>query len=149
MTGAPIGIFIYDSDCGFCNRYVSFVSSFQSFVESVQVSPYSEMELGSLGLTEEDCQHAAQWVTRSGTVRSGSDAIAESLVATRSPLLEVLGRIIMSGLFQPWSQAGYRWVANHRSLLPGGSPSCGLALGPSSSLGSPPLLGKRSESPWV
>lgn len=130
-----VAMFIFDPDCGFCSRYVHFVSSFPAFIQSVRPTPYNEARLRSLGLTEEECQRAAQWVSESGAVSSGSDAIAESLIATRSPLLSIIGHIVGVRLLRPLFHAGYRWVANHRNLLSGGSSTCAVAgAGPTSSL---------------
>lgn len=132
-------VFIFDPDCGFCNKYVAFVSSFPSFALSARPVPYNEANLSRFGLNERQCQQAAQWVLETGTVRAGSDAIAESLIATRSPILSIVGRIIRAGVVRPFFQAGYRWVARHRALMPGGSSQCNVPSSRSASISAPPI----------
>lgn len=131
-------IFIFDPDCGFCNRYVGFVSSFPPFIQSVRPVPYNQANLVGLGLTEEQCQQAAHWVSGLRTVSMGSDAIAESLIATRSPILSIIGRIIRARVLRPFFQAGYRWVARHRALMPGGSYQCDVHSFRSASISATP-----------
>jgi predicted DCC family thiol-disulfide oxidoreductase YuxK len=61
----------------------------------------------------------------------GSQAIAAALVARGGPSLPV-GRLIASPFVAPASEAVYRWVADHRQLMPGSTDACAVPARPPS-----------------
>lgn len=88
-----------------------------------EIVPWQFADLVELGVTEEDATVAVQWVAVDGAVCSGHEAIATAL-GTAGRLWDALGRaLLLPGI--TWIAAkAYRWVANNRYRLPGGTPAC-------------------------
>jgi len=73
----PTGLLIFDGECGFCRRWIRYMRSwFRTHPEAVA---WQESDLALLGLTEEQCREAVQFVDAGGRVWSGSDAAAQVL----------------------------------------------------------------------
>ncbi|MCH9720102.1 MAG: DUF393 domain-containing protein [Actinomycetia bacterium] len=114
-------LLVFDGDCGFCTTSAIFIV--RRIRPTAQVVPWQRLNLGDLGLTEQQCTEAVQWVTPDGAIRSGSQAIMAMLATAGAPW-RVLGRV---GEWPPvaiLADRCYRWIAEHRGMLPGATPAC-------------------------
>ena len=115
--------FVYDGDCSFCSACARFVE--RRIPTRATVGPWQCADLPSLGLTQEQAEAAVQWVAADGTVASGPDAIA-LLLRDAGRLWTVPGRALQLGPVRFAAWPAYRWVADHRHMLPGGTAACAL-----------------------
>lgn len=116
-------VFVYDGDCGFCSTTARFIRKWVDRSELVSIKPWQSLDLASLSLTEQQCIDAAQFVSLDGSARAGHRAIAAAL--THGPLAwRIVGRILTLGPIDWVAGRVYIWVAAHRTMLPGGSPTC-------------------------
>ena len=115
--------FVYDGDCSFCTTCAQFIE--RRIPTHARVIPWQFADLEALGLTVEQCEASVQWVAADGATSAGPDAIA-LLLRDAGRLWQVAGGALQAGpaRFAAWS--AYRWVAEHRHLLPGGTAACSL-----------------------
>ncbi|MFD3688454.1 thiol-disulfide oxidoreductase DCC family protein [Nocardiopsis sp. NPDC058631] len=122
-TAADPGTFLFDSDCGFCRRAVSFarerVRARSRFVA------WQNTDLGAFGLTPGQADEAAWLVYADGRRFRGGDAVAEVLLHGR-PLTRPVGRMMRLPLLREVNRFVYRRVAANRHRLPGGTSACAL-----------------------
>ena len=124
LPGRPV--LIYDGDCGICTRFARVVTTrLRRRPDDFAVAAWQTLELDEYGLTWEQCDEAAQWVAADGTVSSGENAIARTLLACRLPLRPLGAAMLLPGV-NALAGVAYRWVAANRSRLPGGTPACSL-----------------------
>ena len=116
---------MYDGDCAFCSSCARFIE--RRIPSRAAVVPWQRTDIAALGLTIEQVEAAVQWVAPDGTVASGPDAIAE-LFRDAGRLWEVPGRALQLGPVRLAARPAYRWIANHRHLLPGGTAACSLPV---------------------
>ncbi len=113
---------VYDGDCAFCTSSVRLLK--RVGLTADMVIPWQRADLDSLGLTEQQCRDAVQWVGPEGS-SSGHRAFARLLLASALPW-RPLGWLLLTPPFS-WLAAGlYRLIANNRSRLPGGTPACAV-----------------------
>jgi predicted DCC family thiol-disulfide oxidoreductase YuxK len=111
---------IYDADCGFCTSSATWLARHGS----ATLQPWQGADLAALGLTEQQVTEAAYWLDGEGRVAArGARAIAQALRTCRGAL-PLAGRAIDLPPVRPLAAGAYRWVAEHRHLLPGGTPAC-------------------------
>ena len=122
---APRPVLVYDGDCGICTRFARLSTRLRRREGDYAVAPWQDLDLAVLGLTEQQCDAAVQWVAADGSVSASQDAIARSLLASRAPL-RPLGALILTPGVNALAGVVYRWVAANRSRLPGGTPACSL-----------------------
>jgi predicted DCC family thiol-disulfide oxidoreductase YuxK len=113
---------VYDGDCGFCTRSVRLV---ERLPVRVRVVPWQDADLSALRTTEDRARHEVLWVPMRGRVRGGAAAVAQLLKHCRAPW-PVLGWLMDLPLLRGLAELVYRWVADHRSRLPGTTPACQL-----------------------
>jgi predicted DCC family thiol-disulfide oxidoreductase YuxK len=114
------GTLLFDGDCGFCTSAATLA---MRIAPAVRVVPYQRADLAAFALTEAQCQEALQFVgARRG---SGAVAVGELLRASSTPW-PVAGRVLLAPGIRQVAGVAYRWVANHRSLLPGGTAACAV-----------------------
>jgi predicted DCC family thiol-disulfide oxidoreductase YuxK len=113
---------VYDGDCAFCTSAIRLLERLHLTADVV--IPYQHADLTTLGLTEQQCRDAVQWVGPEGT-SSGHRAVARLLLSSALPW-RPLGALLLIPPFS-WLAAGlYRLIANNRSRLPGGTPACAV-----------------------
>ena len=106
-------LLVWDGDCGFCEASVDFlIKRASGRFESVT---YQTADLVQLGLTEIDCQKAAQWLGPTGRA-SGSDAIAHAFLLADRPW-RFVGRLLLHPTVRPIATFGYSSVAKSRSRI--------------------------------
>lgn len=118
----PLPVLVYDGDCAFCT---STARRGQRWLGLEHVEPWQFLDLDELGLTEEQCDEAVQWVAADGTIASAERAVGEALVAAGGAW-RWLGRLLLAPGIRSIAGVAYRWVARNRSRLPGGTPACSL-----------------------
>ena len=114
---------MFDGDCSFCTSCARFIE--RRIPSTATVVPWQFADLGALGLTRGQAEEAVQWVAADGTIASGPDAIA-LLLRDAGRFWEAPGRALQLRPIRFAAWPAYRWVANHRHLLPGGTAACSL-----------------------
>ncbi len=114
---------VYDGDCAFCSACARFIE--RRIPTRATLVPWQFADLAALGLTRAQVEEAVQWVEDDGTVASGPDAVA-LLLRDAGRLWEVPGRALQLGPVRLAAWPAYRWIADHRHLLPGGTAACAL-----------------------
>lgn len=107
----PSGTLVYDGDCGFCTKTARWVE--RRLSDDCRVVPSQQVDLGVLGLTEEDVVRSAWWIDPDGTRFDEHRCIAKALRAMRAPW-PALGRLLTLGPISPLARGVYRLVANNR-----------------------------------
>lgn len=118
-------VLVFDGDCGFCSTSARSLERWSARRGAYRVEAWQRLDLPVLGLTEQQCVEAVQWVDGSGRVESGHLAIAAALRAGH-PVGRPVAILLRAPLVSPLAARVYGWVADHRYALPGGTPACGL-----------------------
>jgi len=116
-------LLIFDGDCGFCTTSAAFARRWVDRRGRYDLRPWQELDLARYGLTEADCLEAAQFVRADGSVHRAELAIAEGLRHGAAPW-RPLGLLVAAPGIRRVAGTLYRWVADHRYQLPGGTPAC-------------------------
>lgn len=82
--------------------------------------------LEALGLTQEICERAVQWVVPGWEHEQGAAAFAEALMRASAWPWRLVGRLMALPGFGWLLEVVYRLVADNRHRLPGGTPACRL-----------------------
>ncbi len=116
-------VLVFDGDCAFCSSSIRVAK--RLIRRMPPAVPYQRAPLDRLGLTDEQCRAAVQYVARDHRVHSAHDAVSALLLGAGrgwwflGAALRVPGVHWLSGVV-------YRWVARNRHRLPGGTPACSL-----------------------
>ena len=124
-AGRPSPLLVFDGDCGFCTTSANFIV--RRIRPAAHVVPWQRLNLAELGLTEQQCTEAVQWVSPTGAIRSGSQAIM-AMLATASAPWRMLGRVGEWAPVAILADRCYRWIAEHRGMLPGATPACAAPI---------------------
>jgi predicted DCC family thiol-disulfide oxidoreductase YuxK len=111
---------IWDEDCGFCARTVRLVPRLRL---DADVVAWQQADLPALGLGEEACRRAVQWVGTDSASVEGGRAVAAALSASPTRW-RVLGWAASLPGVRAVVDAAYRVVAANRHRLPGSTPAC-------------------------
>ena len=113
---------LFDGDCGFCTSSARWLERHAPSTAIVQ--PWQCADLDRIGVTEQACRDAVQWVDEDRH-SSGPVAFADyARTSTRG--WRLIGLLVGS---RPGLAVGcpvYRWVSRTRYRLPGGTPACQL-----------------------
>ena len=115
-------VLVFDGDCGFCTWSAARIRRWAA--GTLDVVPWQLADLTALGLTEEQCASAVQFVDADG-VASGGAAVARALLRCREPW-RTAGRVLALPWLAPVVERGYVVVAANRHRLPGATPACAL-----------------------
>lgn len=115
--------FVYDGDCAFCTSCARFAERWVP--TRAQLVPWQFTDLDALGLTDDECEEAVQWVGTDGVRAAGPDAIARLLGASK-PWWRPLGAALRLSPVRALAWPVYRWVARNRHRMPGGTAACSL-----------------------
>lgn len=103
---------LYDADCAFCTRAAFWAADHLK----VAVQPWQSTDLDDVGLTQDECERAVQWVTAGQVARSGGAAVAEAL--THGPRAwPYLGATLSLQPIAPFVEQIYQRVARHRGTI--------------------------------
>lgn len=117
------GLFLYDRDCGFCQRAVGFARD--RLRTRTSFAAWQDVDLDVLGLTPEQTDERAWVVYPDGRRLAGGDAVAGVLLAAGLPA-RALGRLVLLPGVRVLNRAAYRVVAANRHRLPGGTTACAI-----------------------
>jgi predicted DCC family thiol-disulfide oxidoreductase YuxK len=116
-------VLVFDGDCAFCSSAVEFLRDRIS--SDVDYLPWQHLDLAAVGLTEEACLQAVQWLPVGGEHTSGGRAVTDLLRGAGQPWA-TLGRLGALPGVRALVELAYRAVAANRHRLPGGTPACQL-----------------------
>lgn len=118
-------VLLFDGDCAFCSSSVRVLLRLRRSPADYAVEPWQQVDLGPLGVTEQACTEAVQWVAADGRVSSAQDAVARALLASR-PWVRPFGALVLVPGVRQVARVAYFWVARNRHRLPGGTPACSV-----------------------
>jgi predicted DCC family thiol-disulfide oxidoreductase YuxK len=104
---------LFDGDCGFCTRSAR-VAERRLHLEYVE--PWQSVDIESLGLTEQECASAVQWVDLGGSIASGEYAVIAAL-RSAGGAWGICGRAMNLPGIRQLAGGLYRLVANNRHRL--------------------------------
>jgi predicted DCC family thiol-disulfide oxidoreductase YuxK len=120
-------VLIYDGDCKFCQLSLEFgikhMAIFPSYVAFQKIDP----EI--FGLTQQQVRAQIWLVDLAATSNKslgGHLAAAEILLMQGNILYRLLGWLMKTPPTSWLAKIGYRWIADNRHRLPGGSRECKL-----------------------
>lgn len=117
-------VLVYDGDCALCSSSARALERW--IAHRPTVVAWQHASLVDLGLTQEQCENAVQWVESDGSVLSAHLAVARVFVyGGRGWWL--IGRFLQLPGVRTVAGIAYRWVARNRHRLPGGTPTCSLS----------------------
>ncbi|HWM55265.1 MAG TPA: DUF393 domain-containing protein [Solirubrobacterales bacterium] len=116
---------VFDGDCAFCSSCARLL---ERIGPEAEIVAWQLADLEELGITAAQAAEAVRWIESDGTVRSGHEAIAVSLVTAGWPW-RIAGRAILLPVVSLLAAAGYRLIAGNRHRLPGGTPACRVTPG--------------------
>ena len=114
-------VFLYDADCGVCDRGVARIRA--RVRPSVDLLPYQSVDLARLGVTEAECLDGPVLVHEDGTHVVGPPAVAGMLRTAGAPFRSigsVMSLPIVSAALGRLGPIAYR----NRYRLPGAGDSC-------------------------
>lgn len=125
MADHAVPTFVYDGDCAFCTSCARFIQ--RRVPTRARVVAWQFADLDALGLTEDACAEAVQWVEPDPgrPVRSGPDAIA-ALLSSSVLAWRAAGAVLRSAPVRALARPAYRWVARNRHRMPGGTAACAV-----------------------
>lgn len=105
---------IYDGDCGFCSRCVSWASR----RSDVRFAPFQTTDLAAYGISEDAAATAVHCVEPDGSVVRGAAAVA-AVLRRCGHGWSILAAIMRLPLMRNLAEIGYGLVARNRHRLPG------------------------------
>ncbi|MFI9272635.1 thiol-disulfide oxidoreductase DCC family protein [Kitasatospora sp. NPDC052896] len=127
----PDPVLVFDGDCAFCSSCVRWAEKYlrQTLASGGWTAePFQFADLAALGVSAERAEHEVLWVTPTGAVYGGADAVSRLLMRTGG-VFGWLGGLLALAPVRPLAAAGYRLVARNRHRLPGGTAACALPRG--------------------
>ncbi|MEU6621924.1 DUF393 domain-containing protein [Streptomyces litmocidini] len=125
MRSRPV--LVYDGDCGFCTTSANFAE--RRVRPRCDIVPWQFADLDALGVTQERAEYEVLWVTPSGAVDGGAQAVAKALLSAGGAWAP-LGAVLLLPGIRRVARGVYRLVAAHRHRLPGGTPACAIPRRP-------------------
>jgi len=113
---------VYDGDCAFCTSSVRWVTKLHLAADVVVA--WQHADLDALGLTQEQCEESIQLVEPTRTT-AGHVAVGRLLLRS-AWYWRPLGVLLLTPPVSWLAKAVYRWVADNRDKMPGGTPACAL-----------------------
>ncbi|MGW7262165.1 thiol-disulfide oxidoreductase DCC family protein [Streptomyces sp. NPDC054842] len=114
-------VLVFDGDCGFCTRAVDILRRLVK--PRCEAVPWQRADLAALGTDRHRAQYEALWVTPTGTVYGGVQAVAKLLMSAGGGWA-VAGTVLTLPLVRWIAHGAYRVVAHNRGRLPGGTAAC-------------------------
>lgn len=132
-------VLVFDGDCAFCTSCVTWAERYLratlasggwDAVPSRRADLATlEARAGGVGLVSpERAARELLWVTPTGRVYGGAQAVARLLMRTGGAWAYA-GAVLALPPVRPAAEALYRLVARNRRRLPGGTPACAVQRG--------------------
>ena len=120
---------VFDGDCGFCTTSARWLAGrlTRPNRQEAHLVPWQRTDLTALGVSQARAQHEVLWVDVDGAVSGGEAAVAAWLRHAGRPW-SLLGSVMSWPVVRQVAARAYRWVADHRDRLPGGTPACALPV---------------------
>ena len=112
-------LLIYDGDCAFCKQSLKWALG--KLPEFCRYVAYQKVDFSEFGLKLIDVQSQV-WLIEGDRKHGGHHAVSWLFRQQKSLWWRTLGLIIET--FSPISAIVYKWVANNRHRLPGGTAEC-------------------------
>ncbi|CAN5281792.1 hypothetical protein BH11ACT4_BH11ACT4_20370 [soil metagenome] len=116
-------LLVFDGDCAFCTSAVNRLRGLLPVFPEAQ--PWQWLDLDALGLTRDDVTQYA-WVLTRRHHYGGHLALSALLRMQPGFGWRFLGNLMRTPPFSAAAAIGYRFIANNRSRLPGGTPACAV-----------------------
>ncbi|MFE3648887.1 thiol-disulfide oxidoreductase DCC family protein [Streptomyces sp. NPDC059152] len=116
-------VLVYDGDCGFCTTSVNIAERYLR--PRCLITAWQFTDLDALGVTQQRAEHEVLWITPTGTVHGGAQAVAKLLLGAGAPW-SVAGAVLTLPPVRWIAHAVYRLIATNRHRMPGGTPACAL-----------------------
>lgn len=115
-------VLIYDGDCGFCTTSAQWIG--RRLPDDVEVIAWQFVDgIDALGLTLDEVNAKAWWITPAGDKRGGHLAVGEALKAAGG-FWGVAGRLLLAPPIRWIAKPVYALVARYRHRMPGGTAAC-------------------------
>ncbi|MBB0231097.1 thiol-disulfide oxidoreductase DCC family protein [Streptomyces calidiresistens] len=121
MRTSPV--LVFDGDCGFCSASAAFAE--RHVRPRCEIVPRQFADLRALGVTAERAEYEVLWVTPSGAVYGGADAVARALLSAGRGWA-VPGTVLTLPPVRWVARRLYRLIADNRHRMPGGTAACAL-----------------------
>lgn len=118
-----LSVLIYDGDCAFCTSSVLFAERYVR--PRCEITPWQFADLDSLGTTRERAEYELLWITPTGVVHGGAQAVAK-LLLNAGKGWAVPGALLTLPPLRWIAHGVYRLIANNRERMPGGTPACAV-----------------------
>ncbi|MEU8780138.1 DUF393 domain-containing protein [Streptomyces sp. NPDC048637] len=120
-------VLVYDGDCAFCTSSVQFAE--RRLRPRCAATPWQFTDLAKLGVSRQRAEHEVLWVTPTGSVHGGAQAVAKLLLSAHRGW-PVVGALLTLPPVR-WAAHGvYRLIAHNRHRMPGGTAACALPPSP-------------------
>lgn len=129
-------VLVFDGDCAFCSSCVRWGERYlrQTLASggweavAFQFADLAALDALAGGRGEVSAERAERevlWVTPSGRVYGGAQAVARLLMRSGGAWA-YLGAVLTAAPVRPVAGVVYRWVARNRHRMPGGTAACAL-----------------------
>ncbi|MEU9074791.1 DUF393 domain-containing protein [Kitasatospora sp. NPDC004745] len=129
-------VLVFDGDCSFCSSCVRWGERYlrQTLASGGwEAVPFQFADLPALDaraggrgeLTAERAEREVLWLTPTGRVYGGAQAVARLLLRTGGAWA-FLGAVLTLAPVRPVAGLAYRWVSRNRHRMPGGTAACAL-----------------------
>ncbi|MER5207521.1 DUF393 domain-containing protein [Streptomyces sp. NPDC002825] len=121
MRNQPV--LVFDGDCGFCTTSARFAE--RRVKPRCETIPWQFADLTDLGVTSTRATHEVLWVTPTGVVYGGAQAVAKALLSAGGGW-SVAGACLLLPPVRWVARGVYRLIADNRHRMPGGTSACAL-----------------------
>ncbi|MGY5125010.1 thiol-disulfide oxidoreductase DCC family protein [Streptomyces nigrescens] len=116
-------VLVYDGDCAFCTSSVQFAE--RRLRPRCAAAPWQFTDLAKLGISRQRAEHEVLWVTPTGSVHGGAQAVAKLLLSADRGW-PVVGALLTLPPVRWVAHGVYRMIARNRHRMPGGTAACAL-----------------------
>ncbi|GGO04874.1 DCC1-like thiol-disulfide oxidoreductase family protein [Microbispora bryophytorum] len=124
-TPYDLPLLVYDGDCGFCATSLRALR--RTLPSWPQATAWQAVDLGRLGLSADQAQRAAWWVTGDRPPRRGAMAFAALLAWQPARGWRLTGWLLAHPPLSWAAVVVYALVARYRRHLPGGTAACSVS----------------------
>lgn len=123
MRIPPTPVFLYDADCGVCERGAQRMRA--RFAPPVLMQPWQQADLAALGVSVDECLRSPVFVHDDGTHAIGIASML-AMMATTGERGRRRARMLGARALQPLLERAFACFYRNRHRLPGGGDACRL-----------------------